>query len=172
MNQKVIKIKYREPQRERNPFAKYREEMEMRDQLAAELDKVLHCRSGRALLAYGDVYEKAQGRMNNTSELYYLLEEGASYKRAKGVTDETLKAAREQVRLAQSLVDLDGAPNWVREDFEMLALLYRAVESRIDEPGKKNFRATFEPDYRRLWLRQNRVGGLAESLNWVFGFVR
>lgn len=36
MNQKVIKIKYREPQRERNPFAKYREEMEMRDQLAAE----------------------------------------------------------------------------------------------------------------------------------------
>ena len=35
--------------------------------------------------------------------------------------------------------------------------------------GKANFRACFEPEYRRLWLRQNRVGGLDLSLVTVFG---
>ena len=51
----------------------------------------------------------------------------------------------------------------------MLDLLYRAVEMRIKTPGKANFRASFEPEYRRLWLRQNRVGGLDLSLVTVFG---
>ena len=140
-----------------------------RDQLAAELDKVLGCSCGRALIAYGDIYEKAKGRMGNSTELYYLLKQGKDYKRAAGVTDETLAAALRQWKFAESLLDLEGAPQWVREDFAVLNLVYRAVEMRIKAPDKKNFRAMFEPEYRRLWLSQNRVGGLALSLTSLFG---
>lgn len=140
-----------------------------RDQLAAELDGLLGCKCGQALIAYGDIYEKARGRMGNSTELYLLLKQGKDYRRAPDVTDETLSAALAQWKHAESLLDLDGAPQWVREDFAVLNLLYRAVETRIREPGKRNFRGMFEPEYRRLWLRQNRVGGLAQSLTSLFG---
>lgn len=140
-----------------------------REELANELDKVLGCKSGRALLAYGDIYEKARGEMGNTTELFNLLRQGKSHRRGADVTDETLAAALDQWRTAKGLVDLTGAAEWVRDDFAMLDVLYRAVEMRIREPCKKNFQACFEPEYRRLWLRQNRVGGLAESVRMVFG---
>ena len=98
-----------------------------------------------------------------------MLTKGRDYRRAQDVTDESLAAALAQWRTAKSLLDLDGAPEWVREDFAVLDLLYRAVETRVREPEKKNFRALFEPEYRRLWLLQNRVGGLALSLTSLFG---
>jgi len=140
-----------------------------RRQLAAELDKVLGCRGGEALLAYGDIYEKARGRMGNWTELFFLLRRGKDYERGKGVTDGTLAAALEQWRHAKSLLDTSGAPEWVVDDFALLDLLFRAVETRIKEPGKKNFKACFEPEYRRLWRKANRVGGLSESVNGLFG---
>ena len=140
-----------------------------RERLAEELDKTLGCKCGQALIAYGDIYEKAKGRMGNSTELYYLLSQGRDYQRAVGVTDETLAAALAQWKLAKSLLDLDGAPQWVCEDFAVLDLLYRAVEERIRNPGKKNFRGMFEPEYRRLWLKQNRPGGLEQSLTSLFG---
>ena len=146
-----------------------RGEVLSRDQLATEIDKILGCKCGCALLAYGDIYEKAKGRMGNSTELYFLLREGPNYQRAAGVTDETLSAALAAWRSAKSLLNLEGAPVWVKEDFAVLDLLYRAVEMRIKEPNRKSFRASFEPEYRQLWLRQNRVGGLAFSLSSLFG---
>lgn len=140
-----------------------------RTELAAKLDAVLGCRCGEALLAYGDVYRKCRGRMGNSTELYYLLREGKDYRRRPDVTDETLAAALAQARHAKSLADLAGAPEWVRDDFAMLDLLARAVEARIADPARPNLRAQFEPEYRRLWLKQNRLGGLGESLNQLFG---
>lgn len=140
-----------------------------RTQLAVEINRLLGCNCGEGLLAFGDIYEKARGRMGNCTELFHLLEQGVEYRRADGVTDATLAAALEQWHFAESLLDLKGAPEWVRDDFLVLNLLYRAVEMRIKEPGKKNFRACFEPEYRRLWLKQNRVGGLNLSLVSVLG---
>jgi len=140
-----------------------------RERLAAHLDAVLGCRGGAALLAYGDIYEKARGRMGNTTELYHLLREGQRYERRPDVTDATLDAALAQWKHAKSLLDLTGAPQWVKDDFALLDLLYRAVELRIREPKKRNFRAVFEPEYRRLWRAQNRVGGLQNSLDQLFG---
>ena len=140
-----------------------------RTELAAKLDAVLGCRCGEALLAYGDVYRKCRGRMGNSTELYYLLREGKDYRRRPDVTDETLAAALAQARYAKSLADLAGAPEWVRDDFAMLDLLAHAVEVRIVDPARPNLRAQFEPEYRRLWLKQNRLGGLGESLNQLFG---
>ena len=140
-----------------------------RDRLAAEIDRLLGCTCGQSLLAFGDIYEKARGRMGNSTELYHMLEDAEQYARSKDVTDETLAAALAQWRYAESLLDLKDAPEWVKEDFQTLNLLYRAVEMRIKEPGKRNFRGCFEPEYRRLWLKQNRVGGLSLSLTTVFG---
>ena len=140
-----------------------------RARLAEELDRMLGCRCGQALLAYGDIWQKAKGRTGNSTELFLMLTKGRDYRRAQDVTDESLAAALAQWRTAKSLLDLDGAPEWVREDFAVLDLLYRAVETRVREPEKKNFRALFEPEYRRLWLLQNRVGGLALSLTSLFG---
>ena len=139
-----------------------------RAQLAAEIDKLLGCRCGAALLAYGDVYEKAGGRKVFLAELFYLLRQGRDYKRAEGVTDESLEAALAQAKNAASLFNPEGAPEWVRDDFALLDLLYRAVDMRIHKPKAKNFRATFEPEYRRLWLKYNRPGGLTRSLNGIF----
>ncbi len=62
-----------------------------------------------------------------------------------------------------------AAPEWVKDDFATLDLLYRAVETRIAEPGKKNIRSMYEADYRRLWLKRNRRGGLKDSLSFQFG---
>lgn len=143
-----------------------------RAELAAETDRLLGVRCGAALLAYGDIYEKVRGRMGNSAELYLLLEKGDGYKRGAGVTDATLRAGLEQQRYAKSLADLSNAPEWIKDDFALLDLLYRAVADKIAAPGKKNFRAQFEPEYRRLWRKYNRVGGLSESLNRVFGFVQ
>ena len=141
------------------------------ERVALEIDEICGCKCGDALLAYGGVYLKAGGRKGNVTELYCALINGAKskYKRDNGVTDESLAAAFEECRRAKSLLDLKDAPEWVKDDFALLDLLARAVEVRISEPSKPNFRAMFEPEYRRLWLRQNRLGGLKDSLAILFG---
>lgn len=138
-------------------------------QIAREIDEICGCKCGDALLAYGGVYLKAGGRMGNSTELYYVLRHGAKYKRGEGVTDASFAAAFDECRRAKSLLDLNGAPEWVKDDFALLDLLAHAVEVRIKEPDKPNFRAMFESEYRRLWLRQNRLGGLKDSIAVLFG---
>ena len=139
------------------------------EQVAREIDDICGCKCGNALLAYGGVYLKAGGRIGNSTELYRVLRDSAKYKRGEGVTDASFAVAFEECRRAKSLLDLNGAPEWVKDDFALLDLLARAVEVRIAEPDKSNFRAMFEPEYRRLWLRQNRLGGLKDSLAIIFG---
>ena len=109
------------------------------------------------------------GRTGNWTELFRVLTDGAGYRRDKGVTEESLAAAFEECRRAKSLLDLQNATDWVKDDFALLDLLYKAVEVKLNEPEKPNFRAMFEPEYRRLWLRQNRLGGLKDSLAILFG---
>ena len=139
------------------------------EQVAREIDDICGCKCGNALLAYGGVYLKAGGRMGNSTELYRVLRDGAKYKRGEGVTDASFAVAFEECRRAKSLLDLNGAPEWVKDDFALLDLLARAVEVRIAESDKSNFRAMFKPEYRRLWLRQNRLGGLKDSIAILFG---
>ena len=140
-----------------------------KEQLAKEIDEICGCRCGEALLAYGGIYLKCGRRAGNGTELFRVLTDGDRYERDSGVTDETLEAAFAEWRRAKTLLDLDGAPDWVKDDFALLDLLYRAVEVKTKDPRKPNFRAMFEPEYRRLWLKQNRLGGLKDSLVWLFG---
>lgn len=140
-----------------------------RAELAARIDKLLGCEVGQALLAMGDVYLTTKGRSWNVAEFYYVLREGAQYEPKDGATKETLAAGCAAWRAARALAKLDNAPDWVKNDFAMLDLLFEAVTERLKDPTNKSFRALFEPRYRALWLKSNRLGGLAESLNQVFG---
>ncbi|MCR5413233.1 MAG: beta-N-acetylhexosaminidase [Kiritimatiellae bacterium] len=140
-------------------------------EIAAEIDRMLGCKCGDALFAYGEVYRKCGGRMDNATELFFVLRDGLGYKPGRGATEEGYEAAFAQVEYAKSLADLDGAQWWVKDDFEILDLLYRAVKAKLAWKGDdwRAFRKMFEPKYRELWLRQNRRGGLKDSLVWLFG---
>lgn len=144
-----------------------------REELAAAIDRLLKCRVGESLLAYGDTYQYLKGRMGNTSEAMFILRDGKAYAPSAWAkplpTEETREAALANLRRARELSDLNGAPEWVKDDFALLDLLAEALESRIREPGKKNFMAKFEPRYRALWLKYNRVGGLSSSVEQLFG---
>lgn len=140
-----------------------------REELAAEIDAVAGGKVGAALLAIGDVYRICGGRMGNSTEMFYVLKDGSDYSPAKGASKESVDAALAAYAKARASADLTGSRQFVKDGFAMLDLLAEAVELRVRNPKMPNFRAVFEPRYRELWLRQNRVGGLASSLTQVFG---
>jgi len=137
--------------------------------LAAELDKICGCKCGRSLVRLGDVYLKTKGKVDYTAELDAVLRQGKDYKPSKQATKETLREAMKEWRAAREEADLTGAPDWVRDGYAMFDLLEEAVNVRIENPNLPNFRALFEPRFRAIWLRHNRVGGLERALNSTFG---
>lgn len=139
------------------------------EELASAIDRLLGCKVGKSLLEYGKVYAVCGARQGNSTELFLALSHHERYVRSTSLTNAHLASALRYRRQAAALACLDDAPAWVRDDFELLELLYDAVAYRFAEPQQKNFRARFEPTYRALWLRQNRPGGLAESLTALFG---
>jgi len=140
-----------------------------REELAAETDRVLGCRVGAALLAYGDMYKKTGPVLNGGSHWFQVLYKGAAFERPKGMTDEVVAAAWRDLAAARESLDLTGAPLWVKDGFRLMDLLFEAVKMRLEAPKCVYFRATFEPEYRELWLRYNRLGGLETSLVYLFG---
>ena len=141
-----------------------------RDDLIARIDEVAGCRCGAALLEYGALYQTIGGRNDDVANEYCAaLREGRHYVRHKDVSDATLRAARERHAKARGLFDAEHAPRWICDDFAFLDLICTAAEDRIENPKQANFRARFEPEYRRLWLTNSRPGGLEESLNINLG---
>lgn len=138
-------------------------------ELASAIDRLVGCEVGAALVRYGKLYQAAGGRQGNSTELFLALSHHELYARSPKLTDAGLAAAFAERREASARAKLGDAADWIREDFAMLELLYAAVEVRFAEPETKNFRARFEPRYRELWLKQNRPGGLSESLTALFG---
>lgn len=139
-----------------------------RAELAKKIDDLLGGKCGAALLDYGDLYLKTKGPPHR-AEAYRILRDGCDYARPEGVTDQTMMSMFVMWKTLRTGRDLTGAPEWVKDDFALIDLLYEAVKVKIDDPKCKNFRAMFEPEYRRLWLKQNRIGGLRDSLVSVFG---
>lgn len=140
-----------------------------REELAAAIDRLLGCTVGEALLGMGDVYLVSKGRSWNCAEFFHVLREGKDYRMPSDVTEGTLTAALEAWDAARAKADLARAPKWVKDDFAMLDLLREAVGERVKDKGNPSFRAMFEPRYRELWLRANRLGGLQSSINQLFG---
>lgn len=144
-----------------------------REELAAKIDELLGCTVGAYLLKLGDTYRALKGRMDNTSEAMFILREGKYYRPvgwAKPLpTAESKAAALANLEEAKTLRDLASAPEWVKDDVAVLDLLAEALRLRLANPAMENFRAVFEPDYRALWLKSNRPGGLESSLDQLFG---
>ena len=63
--------------------------------------------------------------------------------------------------------DLSGAPQWVRDDVELLDLLVDFTARRING-DKSSLVEHYRERYTRLWNAQNRPGGVEESMRKVF----
>ncbi len=121
-----------------------------RAEIAAKIDEICGAEVGAALLRYGDVYE-------TTSYERFIFNCYAGSKSEK-IAEPSLAIARE----AKGLLRLDGAPDWVKEDFQTIDFLYRLAEAHAK--GRTPDWEKIESVYRKLWLRQNRDGGFARSL--------
>ncbi len=121
-----------------------------RAEIAAKIDEICGANVGAALLRYGDVYE-------TTPYERHLFNCYAGSKGEK-IAAPSLAIARE----AKALLNLDGAPAWVKEDFQTIDFLYRLAEAHAK--GRTPDWAKIESVYRTLWLKQNREGGFDRSL--------
>ena len=143
-----------------------------RAELVAEVDRIAGCRVGEALCELGNVYKKVSDVPSGsiyTVSLRHLLMQGKDYPWGKlNSTKDSLRAALKEWKRARALADLEGGKWWVKDDFAVIDLIEKAVTMRVEEPGKKNFRAVIEPEYRRLWLKQSRPGGLSDVLSGCF----
>ncbi len=122
-----------------------------RSEIAAEIDEICGAKVGEALLRYGDVREKTDYERH----LFHVYTDA----KAKPVTKEALAVAKE----AKAMLKLDGAPNWVKDDFATIDLLYRLIEGFSADKALN--REKVKSAYSALWLRQNRFGGLDRSFN-------
>ena len=136
--------------------------------VAAQIDAITGARCGEALIRYQklDLLSGIPWRYNY-SETYNMLSDGEDYFRPAALTDENLKALFAEWRAAKATLDLARAPDWVRDGFALLDLMYEALELRwqgrhLDVAGKV-------PRYRELWLKYNRPGGLEKSIAKNFG---
>ena len=138
-------------------------------ELARAIDRLTGATCGEALIRYQklDALSGVPWRYNR-SETHTMLSEGVDYLRPKEITDERLAALQAERRAARETLRLENAPEWVRDGFELMDLLYDALEVRAR--GSHAEVAKFVPRYRELWLKYNRPGGLDESIRKNFGY--
>ena len=86
----------------------------------------------------------------------------------KHLTKADFVSALAELRAAAEMRDLTGAPDWVRDDAEMIDLLTELVARRVDGE-KRSLVEDYRGRYTRLWNRQNRPLGVEDSLKKVFG---
>ena len=120
-----------------------------RDEIAAKIDAICGAKVGRALLRYGDVWEKTPDQR--------FLWRCYTTKQTEVASDEALAVWHE----AKGLADFTGAPDWVKEDFTLMDLLYRIIEAKAK--GKTPDAEKVREAFRQLWLKQNREGGSVVS---------
>ena len=139
--------------------------------LASRVDEVLGFRAGEALAEMGVLDGLVRLRSGNDTILWRMLRKGRKF----GKIPETKKdcetgASMERMRevfaawdLALAKADLKNAPQWAKDDFALLKLLRDALEMRVNGEHERVVEE-IRPRYAELWLRQNRPGGLAESM--------
>ena len=141
-------------------------------EIAAEVDRIAGCKVGESLLELGYVYQKVcepKPWVIYSTSLRHLLREGEDYPWGKnGSTRESFREALKAWKRARARADFSGGKWWIKDDFAVIDLIEKAVTMRIEEPHKRNFTAVIEPEYRRLWLKQSRPGGLTQVINTVF----
>ena len=143
-----------------------------RAELVKEIDRIAGCRVGDSLYDLGNVYKKVSDVPSDSIyvvSLRHLLTRGEKYPWGTlNSTQERLRDALKEWKRARSLADFEGGKWWIKDDFAVIDLIEKAITMRVEEPGKRNFQAVIEPEYRRLWLRQFRPGGLTDVLSICF----
>lgn len=120
--------------------AKVRGEEMTDGQVAEAVDGFCGCRVGKAVVALGNI---DRGRRRNED----------------APTAEMVAEAR--AALAQA--DVQGAPEWVRTAYDTLALGADILEARVQGTLVARL-AELSARYSACWLKDNRPGGLEESL--------
>ena len=140
---------------------------EMDDKALAEaIDRVCGAKCGAALIKYGNAYLKCGAQRPNGTYLYTMWRKRRSFVPPKGMTEETMASVFAEFAAARAELDLEGAPEWVKDDFALLDLLSRYIELRWrglhDQVGK-----LAEP-YKKLWMRQNKKGAINDLVREAF----
>jgi len=128
--------------------------------LASAIDRLIGCTCGEALIRYGNLYLKCGAVRGNGTYLYDFWRFGREFKKPEALADANLRAVMEERRAAKAAFVSEGAPQWVKDDFELLDLLGTLVELRWrDEHDAVRHLAG---SYRDLWLKHNKPG----ASNW------
>lgn len=145
------------------------------DTLARRIDGVLGCRVGDALMEMG-LLDKLSGlKSGNDTVLWRMLRKGESFgkipeKRPAGKSGVSLERMRDVFAAwdaALAKADLKNAPEWVKDDFEVLRIIKEALELRVAGEHDKVV-SDIRPRFSKLWLKYNRPGGLEYSLEQNF----
>lgn len=142
-----------------------------RESLAGRIDEVLGCKVGEALMDVGVIDGLAGLRSGNDTVLWRMLRKGKSFGKLKetrpagesGVSVERMNNVFKAWGEALAKADLSGAPEWVKDDFSQLHLLKKALEMRVRGEHEKVV-SDIRPEYKRLWLKYYRPGGLESSM--------
>ena len=137
--------------------------------VAAKIDEICGCRVGASLIRAGNSYLRAHDPVaENSTLLFRLASNPKTYKIPGHLTIDDFKSAVAWLRESQAMRDLSGAPDWVKDDVELLDILIDFVARRVaGEKGPLSDR--YRARYTALWMRQNRPGGVEQSLWKVFG---
>ena len=139
------------------------------EEVAAKVDEICSCRIGASLIRAGNAYLRATDpHMENGTMLYRISTQTKSFRMPKHLTKADFASALAELRAAAGMRDLTGAPDWVRDDAELIDLLTELVARRVDGE-KRSLVEDYRGRYTRLWNRQNRPLGVEDSLKKVFG---
>ena len=136
--------------------------------IAAKVDEICRCKVGASLICAANAYLRATDpHMENGTMLYRISMQTKNFKMPHFLTVEDFRSAIGKLKAAKAMRDLAGAPEWVKDDVELIDILADLVERRV-EGDRRNLVEHYRKQYSKLWLKQNRSGGLEESLKKVF----
>lgn len=139
------------------------------EEIVAKVDEICSCKIGASLICAANAYLRAtHPHIENGTLLYRLSTQTKSFKMPKHLKKADFDSAFGQLQESVRMRDLAGAPDWVRDETALLDLLIDFVGRRI-AGDKSSLVEHYRKRYTELWNRQNRPGGVEESLQKVFG---
>jgi len=138
-----------------------------RAEFAVRLDRIMCTKGGgELLLRYGELHLKCGYEDSNSTPLFAILKEGRSAKRFPRVGEDGVRrvlTAFHELNPMVASTYTSETPDWVKDGFAVFNLLYTALERRL--AGRTDsICSEITPEYRRLWLKYNRPGGLEDSV--------
>ena len=135
-------------------------------ELAREIDACTGVTCGEALVRLGKLWRPEGMPDGGWNQMFlHFVTPGyeAPEKFRPFFTPESVDRLMASVRAALARADLREAPEWIRDDFEVIDLLYKSLACRV-RGDDMHVKFEFAPAFSNCWLRQNRPGRLAVTL--------